>query len=61
MEGEAGDTDGAAIAYAELLPDTLRVMGRDHPDTLAVRCDFAYWRGGGGRRREYDRLRRAAA
>jgi len=32
---------GAAAATEELLPDCLRVLGPDHPDTLSVRSNLA--------------------
>jgi hypothetical protein len=41
---EAGDAAGAAVAFQELLADYLRVLGSDHPDTLAARNTLAYWR-----------------
>jgi hypothetical protein len=31
-----------------LLADRLRVLGPDHPDTLATRGDVAHWRGHAG-------------
>lgn len=31
-------------AFAELLPDMLRVLGPDHPHTLITRHNLAYWR-----------------
>ena len=27
----------------ELLPDQERVLGRDHPSTLGIRANIAYW------------------
>lgn len=42
--GQAGDSAGAAAAYAELLPSMLRVLGPDHRETLAVRAHLAWWR-----------------
>lgn len=35
--GLAGDATGAAAAFAELLPDLLRVLGPDHPHTITTR------------------------
>ena len=29
----------------ELLPDQVRVLGRDHPDTLTTRASIALWTG----------------
>ncbi|GAA1239812.1 hypothetical protein GCM10009665_33260 [Kitasatospora nipponensis] len=43
-QGEAGDAVGAAAAFAELLPDRVRVSGPDHPLTLTARHSAAYWR-----------------
>jgi hypothetical protein len=45
--GRAG-RPGAATAYAELLTDQLRVLGPDHPNTLATRSNLPYWRGEAG-------------
>ena len=42
--GEAGDPVGAAIAFEELLPDRLRVLGPVHPSTLLTRRNLAHWR-----------------
>ncbi len=39
--GEAGDTTGAANAYADLLTDQLRILGPDHPNTLTTRNNLA--------------------
>ncbi|MCK9898182.1 tetratricopeptide repeat protein [Frankia sp. AgB32] len=46
--GRAGDSAGAAKAFADLLVDRLRILGPDHPDTLANRHSLAYWRGESG-------------
>ncbi|MFC8294358.1 tetratricopeptide repeat protein, partial [Streptomyces sp. NPDC057254] len=46
--GEAGDAQGAADAYAELLNDQLHILGLDHPDTLTTRNNLASWRGTAG-------------
>jgi hypothetical protein len=46
--GEAGDAAGAAAACEQLLADFLRVLGPDHPDTLATRHNLAHWRGQAG-------------
>jgi hypothetical protein len=35
-------------AFEELLTDCLRVLGPDHPDTLATRYNLAHWRGEAG-------------
>ena len=29
--------------YRELLPDQIRVLGRDHPETLSNRYQIAFW------------------
>jgi hypothetical protein len=38
---EAGDAAGATAAFEQLLADRLRVLGPDHPDTLATRSYLA--------------------
>ncbi|MER8160039.1 tetratricopeptide repeat protein, partial [Streptomyces sp. NPDC094472] len=43
--GEAGDVEGAAAALTELLADMVRVLGRNHPDTLTTRNNLACKRG----------------
>lgn len=35
------DQAGAARLYAELQPDQVRIMGRDHHYTLRIRTDYA--------------------
>jgi hypothetical protein len=42
--GEAGDAAGAFAELEMLLPDTLRVLGPDHPDTLKTRSNIAFGR-----------------
>jgi hypothetical protein len=37
MQGGAGDAAGAAAEFEALVADRLRVLGPDHPDTLAAR------------------------
>ena len=39
--GESGDTGEALRLCRELLPDRVRVLGADHPDTLTTRSDIA--------------------
>ncbi|MFF7452573.1 MULTISPECIES: tetratricopeptide repeat protein [unclassified Streptomyces] len=46
--GQAGDSAGAAAAFARLLTDRERVLSPDHPHTLATRGSWAYWRGEAG-------------
>ena len=46
--GEAGDAAGARDQFAALLPIVERVLGPEHPDTLATRHNLARWTGGGG-------------
>jgi hypothetical protein len=46
--GKLGDTSGARIQYAALLPDFERVLDPDHPSTLATRHGLAYWTGESG-------------
>jgi hypothetical protein len=43
--GEAGDPAAARDQYAELLPVRVRVLGLEHPDTLADRHELARWTG----------------
>lgn len=42
--GRTGDAAGAAVAFDELLPDMVRVLGADHQRTLAVGDNLARWR-----------------
>ena len=44
----AGDLDGARDQCAALLAVNERVLGPEHPDTLATRGDLAYWSGEAG-------------
>jgi hypothetical protein len=46
--GEAGDAAGARDQFAALLPIRERVLGSDHPDTLATRHNLARWTGEAG-------------
>ncbi|MFJ4843221.1 tetratricopeptide repeat protein, partial [Streptomyces sp. NPDC088746] len=46
--GESGQTAAAAAATEELLADLVRVLGPDHPDTLATRGNHAYWQAEAG-------------
>jgi hypothetical protein len=39
--GHCGDVAGALRLFRELLPDRERVLGPDHPDTLATRSNIA--------------------
>jgi hypothetical protein len=39
----AGDATGARDELATLLSIRERVLGPDHPDTLAARAALAYW------------------
>ena len=48
LRGKAGDAACAAAASETLLADYLRVLGPDHPDTLAACHNLAYWRGEAG-------------
>ena len=38
----------AITEFERLLTDRIRVLGADHPDTLATRNNLAFWRGRGG-------------
>ena len=42
MTGQRGDLAAALRLSRELLPDQERVLGPDHPDTLATRNNIAY-------------------
>ncbi|MFF4846251.1 tetratricopeptide repeat protein [Streptomyces collinus] len=44
----AGDAAGAAAAYAELLAVRERALGPNHPGTLTIQHELAYWRGQAG-------------
>jgi hypothetical protein len=44
MPRTAAEPGQAAAQYRDLLDDRLRVLGPDHPDTLATRANLAYWR-----------------
>ena len=43
--GQCGDPAGALRLFQELLPDQVRVLGPDHPDTLTTRSNIANWTG----------------
>ena len=43
--GEAGDAARGPDQFAALLPVRERVLGPEHPDTLATRANLAYWSG----------------
>jgi NB-ARC domain-containing protein/tetratricopeptide repeat protein len=43
--GETGQVAAARNYFQQLLEDMLRVLGPDHPDTLATRGNFASWTG----------------
>ncbi len=43
--GEAGDAAGAREQLADLLPVSERVLGAEHPDTLAIRGNLARFTG----------------
>jgi hypothetical protein len=46
--GAAGEAAGARDQFAVLLPARERVLGADHPDTLATRFDLAHFTGEAG-------------
>src|SRR5271166_4377769 len=54
--GETGEAREAWRLSTELLPDLERVLGRDHPTTLATRNNIAHWTGEVGDWREALRL-----
>jgi len=41
--GEAGDAAGARDLFAEVLAIEERVLGPEHPHTLATRKSLHYW------------------
>ncbi|GLL05125.1 tetratricopeptide repeat protein [Dactylosporangium matsuzakiense] len=41
--GTSGDPASAVIAFQQLLNDRRRLLGPDHPDTLATRLNIAHW------------------
>jgi hypothetical protein len=43
--GPAGDAAGTRDQLAALLPVYVRVLGTEHPDTLAARAALARWTG----------------
>jgi len=43
ITGEAGDPAAARDQFAALVPVTERVMGAEHPDTLAARAGLVRW------------------
>ena len=54
--GQRGDSAEALRLYQELLPDLVRVLGPDHPDTLTTRGSIAFWTGQRGNSAEALRL-----
>ncbi|AEV85674.1 Nephrocystin-3 [Actinoplanes sp. SE50] len=48
--GNTGQVAAAVIAAEQLLTSCLRILGPDHPDTLASRHNLAWWRGEAGDR-----------
>jgi hypothetical protein len=43
MLSQSGRQHQAASQFRDLLTDYLRVLGPDHPHTLTVRDQLAYW------------------
>ncbi|MFN2485523.1 MAG: tetratricopeptide repeat protein [Acidimicrobiia bacterium] len=43
--GQAGKPSEALRLFQELLPDRVRVLGPEHPDTVRTRNFVAYWIG----------------
>src|SRR5262249_33251308 len=43
--GEAGLVTEATTHFTDLTPRATRILGPDHPDTLTIRHNLAYWRG----------------
>ncbi len=54
--GECGDSGEALRLLLELLPDEIRVLGRDHPNVLTTRHNIAFWTDKGRDRAEALRL-----
>ena len=54
--GRCGDGAEALRLFRELLPDRVRVLGRDHPEVLRTRSNVAFWTGGCGDGAEALRL-----
>jgi hypothetical protein len=48
LTGQAADLAGALRLFRELLPDKERLLGPDHPDTLATRNNIASLTGQAG-------------
>jgi len=48
LQGDEGNFEAARDLLAALLPDLRRVLGADHPDTLAARASLAQWTGMAG-------------
>ncbi|KOU76783.1 ATP-binding protein [Streptomyces sp. MMG1533] len=46
--GESGQASAARDHFQHLAQTTRQDLGEDHPDTLAARHDFAFWRGRAG-------------
>jgi hypothetical protein len=43
LDREAGDAAGARDQFAKVLPTDERVLGLQHPRTLATQSELAYW------------------
>jgi hypothetical protein len=54
--GQSGDVAAALGLSRELMADQQRVLGPDHPDTLATRSNIAHWTGETGDARDAVRL-----
>jgi hypothetical protein len=48
LQGDDGDFELARHLFAALVPDLQRVLGAEHPDTLAARASLAGWTGMAG-------------
>ena len=46
--GECGLVHAATSCWAELASNAVDALGPDHPDTLSIRSNLAYWRGEAG-------------
>ncbi|BCB78851.1 hypothetical protein Pflav_052610 [Phytohabitans flavus] len=47
-QGEIGQVVAARNHYQQLAADAAQILGPDHPDTLRIRHNLAYWRGKAG-------------
>jgi hypothetical protein len=48
LRGKSGEPGRAVEEFEQLLSDEIRLLGRDHPETLTTRASLAVWRGRAG-------------